>query len=199
MRNQTIDSKSEPIFIEHTREKLINAIIFFLKNTKYCGKTKLFKLLYFLDFIHFKQTAKSVTGLIYNAWLWGPAPADLFCELETPRDDLRKCLLIPQTEPGDFFKMMPRRGVKFEPIFFSKRELRIMAQVAEIFKEALAEDMVRVTHLPNDPWDITMRSKGEHAEIDYMLSLDDTRESLSRERAEEIIKEREEVRLLFCQ
>ena len=45
------------------REKLINAIIYFAQNTKYCGKIKLFKLLYFLDFWHFKQTGKSVTGL----------------------------------------------------------------------------------------------------------------------------------------
>jgi uncharacterized phage-associated protein len=192
-------SKGEPIFIEHTREKEINAIIFFIKNTKRCGKTKLFKLLYYLDFIHFKQTAKSVTGLIYNAWQWGPAPADLFNELETPRADLQKFLFIPKTEPGEFFQIRIRKGVKFEPKYFSKRELKIMEQVAEIFYEANAEDMTRVTHLPNDPWDITMKSKGEFAEIDYMLSLDNTKESLSKDRAQEIIDEREEVRLLFCQ
>jgi uncharacterized phage-associated protein len=192
-------SKREQILIEHTREKIINAIIFFIKNTKHCGKTKLFKLLYFLDFIHFKQTAKSVTGLVYNAWQWGPAPADLFNELESPRADLQKYLYIPKTEPGEFFKIRIRKGIKFDPKYFSKRELRIMEQVAEIFYEAFADDMVRVTHLPNDPWDITMRSKGEHAEIDYMLSLDNTRESLSKERAQEIINERKEVISLFCQ
>ncbi len=191
--------KGEPIFIEHTREKEINAIIFFIKNTKHCGKTKLFKLLYFLDFIHFKQTAKSVTGLIYNAWQWGPVPADLFNELETPRADLQEYLFIPKTAPSEFFQIRIRKGVKFEPKYFSKRELRIMTQIADIFYEAYAEDMTNVTHLPNDPWYITMKSKGERAEIDYMLSLDNTQESLSKGRAQEIIHEREEIRLLFCQ
>ena len=38
------------MIIDHHREKLIDAIIYFVLNTKYCGKTKLFKLLYFLDF-----------------------------------------------------------------------------------------------------------------------------------------------------
>jgi uncharacterized phage-associated protein len=199
MNSQTIDlTKGAPIFIEHTREKEINAIIFFVKNTKRCGKTKLFKLLYFLDFIHFKQTAKSVTGLIYNAWQWGPAPADLFNELETPRADLQKYLFVPKIEPGEFFQIRVKQGIKFDPKYFSKREIRIMTQVAEIFREAFADDMVRVTHLPNDPWDITMKLKGERAEIDYMLSFDSTKESLSKERAQEIIDEREEVNLLFC-
>ncbi len=194
-----MDSSVGPVFIEHTREKLINAIIFFLKNTKYCGKTKLFKLLYFLDFIHFKQTAKSVTKLVYNAFPWGPVPADLFNELETPLPDLQKYLFIPKTDTREFFQIKIRKGVNFEPKYFSKRELRIMAQVADIFYEANAEDMTNVTHLPSDPWHKTMKSKGERAEIDYMLSLDDTRESLSRERAIDIITEIEEVRSLFEQ
>lgn len=200
MKNRNIDSKGEPIFIEHNREKLINAIIFFAKNTKNCGKTKLFKLLYFLDFIHFKQTAKSVTGLIYNARPWGPAPADLFNELEAPKDDLKKYLcFIPQVDPFPFFRILVKKGIKFEPKYFSKREIRIMTQVAEIFREAIAHDIVKITHLANDPWDITIKSKGERAQIDYMLSFDNTRESLSKERAQEILNDRTEAEALFYQ
>ena len=66
------------MIITHHREKLINAIIYFAKNTTYCGKTKLLKLLYFLDFYQFKQTGKSVTGLDYFAWKMGPVPKELF-------------------------------------------------------------------------------------------------------------------------
>ena len=46
------------MLIEHNREKLINSIIYFISNTKYCGKTKLFKLLYYLDFMHFIGTKR---------------------------------------------------------------------------------------------------------------------------------------------
>jgi hypothetical protein len=58
------------MIITNQREKLVNAIIYFCHNTKYCGKTKLMKLLYFLDFIHFKQTAKSVMVLtiLHGKW-----------------------------------------------------------------------------------------------------------------------------------
>jgi hypothetical protein len=36
------------MLIDTHREKLINAIVYFASNTKYCGKVKLFKLLYIL-------------------------------------------------------------------------------------------------------------------------------------------------------
>ena len=69
------------MIITYHREKLLNAIIYMANNTMFCGKTKLLKLLYFLDFKHFKQTAKSVTGLDYYAWEKGPVPKKLFEEL----------------------------------------------------------------------------------------------------------------------
>jgi uncharacterized phage-associated protein len=58
--------------IDRQREKL--AAAFFAANTKYCGVTKLCKLLYFLDFIHYRQTGRTVTGLEYRAWPKGPVP-----------------------------------------------------------------------------------------------------------------------------
>ena len=72
----------------HEREKLINAIVFFAKNTKYCGKIKLIKLLYFLDFELFRQTGRNVTGLDYRAWKMGPVPTDFYQEWDEPGDDL---------------------------------------------------------------------------------------------------------------
>src|SRR4030042_6192213 len=179
MRNQTVSmSKGESIFVEHFREKLIHSIIYFLKNTNYCFKTKLFKLLYIIDFYHFKQTAMSITGLDYFAWEKGPVPKELFEEFASPKQDLVKCIHIPKAkDPDGIFRMKPK--CNFDPNFFSKRELRLMEQIAYIFKDAKAEDMIEVTHLPNMPWDKTIRTKGEYEKIDYFLALDNTKESLS--------------------
>lgn len=187
----------EPIFIEHTRQKLLNAMIFFLKKTKKCGKLKILKLLYFLDFIHFKQTGRSVTDLRYFAWEKGPVARELWYELSKPKDDLKAHIAILPSAPGEFLKMIPRK--KFDQKYFSKRELKIMALIADLFKEANADDMSEISHLKNQPWDKTKKEKGLSEEIDYMLSLDDTKESLSIERVQEILNEREEVKLLFCQ
>ena len=76
------------MFVTHKREKLINAIIYFVRNTKHCHKLKLFKLLSFLDFEHYRQTGRSVTGLHYDAWPKGPVPSHLDEELEKPGSDL---------------------------------------------------------------------------------------------------------------
>ena len=190
-------TKGEPIFIKHTREKLLNAMIFFLKKTKKCGKLKILKLLYFLDFIHFKQTGRSVTDLRYFAWEKGPVARELYYEIAKPKDDLKDHIAILPSAPGELLKMIPRK--KFDSKYFSKRELKIMALIADLFKDANADDMSEISHLQNQPWDKTKKEKGLSEEIDYMLSLDNTKESLSIERVQEILNEREEVRLLFCQ
>ena len=65
------------MLVTHEREKLIQAINFFATHTKRCGKVKLFKLLYFLDFEPFQPTGRSVTGQDYSAWPMGPVPVAL--------------------------------------------------------------------------------------------------------------------------
>jgi hypothetical protein len=42
------------MFVSHDREKLINAIVYFLGETNHCHTLKLFKLLNFSDFEHFR-------------------------------------------------------------------------------------------------------------------------------------------------
>ncbi len=183
------------MMIEHNREKLINVIIYFLSNTKFCGKTKLFKLLYYLDFMHFRETGRSVTGLEYFAWNFGPVPTELFKEINDPSPDLKENIFIPAKNDKSFVEMKPRK--KFDDKFFSKRELKILENVAYIFKEAKAEDMIEASHLPNHPWDKTINSKGEYAKIDYILAIDDTDKSLSLDEIKERLKDKEEIKKAF--
>lgn len=182
------------MIITHHREKLINAIIYFAKNTKYCGKTKLLKLLYFLDFCHFKQTGKSVTGLDYYAWKMGPVPKDLFEELSgSMKSDLAEA--IATVPINEFQKIAPRKS--FSEKYFTGREKKLLERIAFIFKSAKADDMVEATHLKNQPWDKTLKGKGEFERIDYMLAIDDTKESLSPQEAERRNQELIEMHDIF--
>lgn len=61
-----------------TEQKIINGIKYFVSNTKNIGRTKLFKLLYFWDFIHFKKYGLTVTGYDYYTFPFGPVPKDLY-------------------------------------------------------------------------------------------------------------------------
>ncbi|MFO7972499.1 MAG: Panacea domain-containing protein [Desulfobacterales bacterium] len=182
------------MIITHHREKLINAIIYFAVNTKYCGKTKLLKLLYFLDFRHFKQTGKPITGLDYYAWNMGPVPKDLFNELTEKMDpDLKAAIHdLPQEE---FQKIRPKK--KFDSKYFSSQEMKLLKDLAFIFKDAKADDMIESAHLKNEPWDRTLKEKGEFKKIDYMLAIDSEIVSLPYNEAKERMEERLEMLKIF--
>ncbi|MDO9288485.1 MAG: hypothetical protein Q7T83_06805, partial [Thermodesulfovibrionales bacterium] len=94
-----------------------------------------------------------------------------------------------------FVELKPKK--KFDDKYFTKRELSILENVAFIFKDAEAEDMVEASHLPNHPWDKTIKTKGEYAQIDYTLALDDMEGSLSLEEVMERIKEKKELKKAF--
>ena len=57
------------------KDKYFNAILYFLnKQIKYPTKTKLFKLLYYLDFDYFERYDKAVTNDKYKKMQFGPVP-----------------------------------------------------------------------------------------------------------------------------
>ena len=181
------------MIITHQREKLINAMIYFCRNTKHCGKTKMMKLLYFLDFIHFKQTGKSVTGLDYYAWKMGPVPKDLYEELNAMDTDLAKAIKIM---PQDQFQKICAIQ-KFDDRYFTPRQIKLLKAISEIFLEAKADVMVESTHLKNHPWDKTIKQKGEFQKIDYLLAIDNSKDSLTPEDAREAMEEIEEMHKIF--
>lgn len=185
---------NKPMIRTYRREKLLNAILHFVQNTKYCGKTKLMKLLYFLDFQHFKETGKSVTGLEYFAWDWGPVPVALFMEISNEMPpDLKATIAVM---PGDKFQKIAVKG-KYTDEYFTRREKRLLERISEIYAEAKAEDIVEVSHLPNQPWQKTCAQKGMKKQIDYILALDDMPDSLQFEEAKERMEEIGEMHKIF--
>lgn len=184
------------MIVNHNREKLINLIIYLVQNTKKCFKTKLFKLLFFADFLHFKETGKSITGLTYDAWKHGPVPCDLYHELKTPREDLKAALNIIGESDKDFLKFVPKK--KFDDRYFTKREMLIMERVAFIFKEADADLMIESSHLKNEPWHKTITLKGQGARVEYVLALDGSKGAISVEDCKELQQELEVFRKTFA-
>jgi len=152
------------------RERLLNIIIYFANHTRKFAKLKLMKLLYYLDFWHFKETGRSVTGLKYKKWEHGPVPPNLYYELKPSEipEDIESYFFIEEKSYIDYKKLIIKPKKKFNPKLFSKREMRIMERVAEIFKDANSNDMTESSHLRNEPWKNTEDNKY----IDYMLALD---------------------------
>ena len=181
------------------KEKRINAIRYFCKNTKNLTETKLYKLLYFLDFLHFKEVGRPVTDLEYFAWDYGPVPTKLFFEIKerkAPKEILLCIIEEKDSETGEKVKTSFKSFQAPDLNVFSEREIQILEKVAFIFKDAKAKDMTEITHLKNEPWHKTLESKGRNARIDYLLSLDkDAKidESLAQER----LKLSKEMKQLF--
>lgn len=180
------------------RKKLLNAIIFFIKNVKIPSKVKIFKLLYFLDFKHFQETGKSVTNLDYHALNWGPVPLSLYSEVkdnEVP-NDFEKYILIDEfksesgEKKGGIFKV--RSKVLPNLKVFTPREKRILEELVEIYKDVDAQLISDISHFKNHPWDKTRKEKGENQLIDYMLSLDNDAK-ISFNEASDYIQERKEM------
>lgn len=182
------------MLINHNREKLLNLIIYFVKNTTKCYKTKLFKLLFFADFLHFKETGRSITGLTYEAWKNGPVPCDLFHEIKKPKQDFLTYLGICGID--EKCKFIPKK--KFDDTCFTKRELNIIKNVAFIFYDVDRDLMVESTHLANEPWHRTVIEKGQSAVIDYLLALDNKKGAIDHDSAEELRSELTSLERIFA-
>ena len=161
-------------------------MIYFVKNTKYCYKLKLLKLLYLLDFEHFRQTGMSVTGLNYEAWDMGPVPKNLYATIE----------MLQEREVPDFFEGIENNDlslfnafsintvkinkdmllfefkpkVDFNEKLFSIREMKIIKEIANNYKEKKSRDMIEVTHDKQGLWYKTYHRK-KYDNIDYFTIL----------------------------
>jgi uncharacterized phage-associated protein len=164
------------LFVTHDREKLLNAIVYFLSKTNHCHTLKLFKLLNFADFEHFRQTGRTITGLQYRALPQGPVPTRLYEEIKRGGDaDLKKAVTLFEVR-DDITDELLRRTLKpridFDKKWFSKRELKVLDRVAEFFRDLRAVDMSEFSHQNKKPWSETYQSgKGKGYPISPDLAL----------------------------
>lgn len=162
----------EAMLVSHDREKMINAIIYFANHTRHLGKIKLFKLLYLLDFEHFRQTGRSVTGLDYRAWKYGPVPVALVQEWDEPEPDMTSAIRIEPEKIFDYVREAVAARASFDDSHFTKRELRIMADLAAQYCDVFSHSMIDVTHAENGAWArVWNNGSGFDQPIDYALSL----------------------------
>jgi uncharacterized phage-associated protein len=144
------------MFVSRNREKLLNAIIYFLRETNHCHTLKLFKLLNFADFEHFRQTGRTITGLDYRALPKGPVPTKLFEEIKRGGNkDLRAAIKFFEVR-DEITDTLLRRDltarVEFDKKWFTPRELKVLARIAEFFRDLPAEDMTKFSHENKKPW-----------------------------------------------
>jgi uncharacterized phage-associated protein len=161
------------MLINHHREKLLQVIIYFAHHTQELGKIKLFKLLYLLDFEHFRQTGRSVTGLQYRAWKFGPVPAEVAEEWDELSDDFASVITIQPELVVNHLRQKVVAKVAFDNQHFTKRELRLMADIAQQYQHVLSQKMIDVTHAENGAWaKVWNEGRGQDQTIPYDLAIE---------------------------
>jgi len=190
--------------IEHinkSRQRLLEAIVFFsqAKKIKNPSKMMMYKLLAEMDFRHFEETGLPVTNLEYEAFPKGPVPKVLNTEITSGKEliipkDFEDALRIENTEfENEFgekvagFKWIAKR--KPNTKIFSPRQLRIMDEVAFIYKKSTATEASKASHEPNKPWTITVKTKELGAVIDMVETINVTN-GLDKDTITEMLVER---------
>jgi uncharacterized phage-associated protein len=156
-------SDQRPKFSE---EKMQQVILYFLEhiNNVHLGRTKLMKLLYFVDFDHAEKYGRPLTGAAYRKLPHGPYPKD--AEKLIKRMEKKGLVKQIKVASGDFGQhRLITLGAKFDPNVFTGAEMRTLEKVATDWADATASQIEAATHA-EAPWAGTQDGKL----IDYEMA-----------------------------
>ena len=147
-------------------EKLQQVILYFLEhiNNVHLGRTKLMKLLYFVDFDHYQAHGASVTGATYRKLPHGPYPD----KVEKLIARMEKAGLVREVRvdhKGFAQHRLITLNGKFDPAKFSGTEIQTLERVAASWADATASQIEAATHR-EAPWAGTQAGK----KIDYEMA-----------------------------
>jgi len=135
-------------FKEYDLEKYKNMILYLVKRLNSVLKVKLNKLLWYCDFLHYKETSISITGTQYIRLPLGPVPNnyDLITDIMQREGLLDKNEPLFQTKdgivPGDEFVAL----VQPDKSLFSEQEIRVMDFVADTFRNDTSTSIMNKSH-----------------------------------------------------
>ena len=139
-------------------EKFTEMVVYFSEKTA-PYKTKMNKLLFYADFLMFKKTCFSISGLRYGAINMGPVPNNfqgIFEYLSNNKEIDIYITEFPQGYTGEQFKA--RQDRPFNATLFTTNELEVLEKVATVFKSTSTSDIIELSHL-EDAWKKNEKNK----------------------------------------
>lgn len=122
----------------------ISQVIGFFSSKTELFKTKLNKLLFYTDFLMYKKTACSMTGITYRAIPFGPVPAEYDKMYIKLCDDQRIQLSTIYFNDGNCGEQIKSKTTEFT---FSETELEVLSTVANKFGNKKTKEIVDISHL----------------------------------------------------
>ena len=152
------------------KSKYKNAVLFFVKhcNNKHLGATKLNKLIYYLDFLNYRDRDTSVTGDIYYNQQFGPVPNSI---LEILNELQTKKALVVKEDPYKENRTRKSYETKIEPDMsvFSEKEKNLLQAICKEFKDYSTDKIIAQTHLEG-PWFYSKQQ--EKIDYEYAYSIE---------------------------
>lgn len=139
-------------------EKFTEMVVYFSEQIA-PFKTKMNKLLFYADFLMFKQSCFSISGVRYKAIDMGPVPNNFqsIFEYLSNNDEIDIYTTeFPNGYIGEQFKA--REDRLFKADLFSENELGVLEKVATVFKPTSTNDIIELSHL-EEAWKKNEKNK----------------------------------------
>lgn len=155
-------------FKKPNMNRLSEMIVYFTEKLE-PYKTKLNKLLFYADFIAYKNSGFSISGLAYRAIPIGPVPNNFnsIFEYLANNDVINICSdHFQDGGMGEQFK--PNNKKRFRKEHFTNAELEVLDNVANRFKNTLTNEIIEISH-KEKAWTDNIDKKGL---IDYYYAFE---------------------------
>jgi hypothetical protein len=143
-------------------ERISHTISFFARNVDHLWKTKLNKLLFYSDFLHYKNTGYSICGIAYRAIQLGPVPAEydkLYVKLID--DKLFDVDFIPFSD--GYIGEALKANIDFDKELFLESEIKTLNVVLNKLANKTSSEIVEISHREKG-W---IENESQHKIISY--------------------------------
>lgn len=131
-------------FAQTSLTKLKNVLLYIIEKCDEVWFTKMNKLLFFVDFLSYRERGMAITGLSYRAIDFGPVPERwdrVYSEFPEVKQDLRQV--------GDYVGSVLTSSQKADLSAFTEGELNILNAVCERFKSMSSRELSGISHEEN--------------------------------------------------
>ena len=121
--------------------RLKNIMLYILNNCDDVWCTKMNKLLFYIDFISYRERGMAMTGLSYRAIDFGPVPEKwdrVYSEFPEVRQELRQV--------GDFVGSVLIASVEPDYTIFTDDELKVLNSICTHFGKMSSREISRISH-----------------------------------------------------
>jgi len=134
-------------FKAYDLEKLKNMILYLVNRLGSVLETKLNKLLWYCDFLHFKETSISITGSQYVHLPYGPVPDNYERIIGIMQPELLNMDEIPfNTKEGIVLGKQFTTLVEPDKSLFTENEIRVMDFIADTFRNFNSKEIKDKSH-----------------------------------------------------